>query len=82
MWQASGEKIDISRSTNSQPQSKYLRKVDKPEPGDLVYTPGHVAIYVGDDKTIEAYDIGEDVRYGKYNPNSTAYEVVPGGEKE
>ena len=82
VWQASGEKIDISRSTNSQPQSKYLRKVDKPEPGDLVYTPGHVAIYVGDDKTIEAYDIGEDVRYGKYNPNSTAYEVVPGGEKE
>lgn len=37
-------------------------KVDEPKPGDICWTPGHVAIYVGDGQMIEAPKPGLKVR--------------------
>lgn len=37
--------------------------VSTPKPGDIVWTPGHVALYAGDGMIIEAYEAGKPVRY-------------------
>lgn len=37
--------------------------VSTPRPGDLVWTPGHVALYAGNGMVIEAYETGKPVRY-------------------
>ena len=36
--------------------------VDNPEPGDICWTPGHVAIYIGNGKMIEAQQSGVPVK--------------------
>ena len=38
-------------------------QVTYPEPGDIVWTPGHVALYAGDGMIIEAWAAGMPVRY-------------------
>ena len=63
-----GSGVDIGGSTSEQlawASSKgTMKKVSKEDakPGDLIYTPGHVAIYAGNGKMIEAPDRGQKVQ--------------------
>ncbi|WP_369370452.1 C40 family peptidase [Promicromonospora sp. Populi] len=48
-------------------------QVTYPEPGDIVWTPGHVAIYAGDGMIIEAWAAGMPVRYTEMWQNSPTF---------
>lgn len=37
-------------------------RVSDPQPGDIAWSPGHVAIYIGNGQMIEAPDVGQTVR--------------------
>src|SRR5690606_26781126 len=45
-------------------------QVTYPEPGDIVWTPGHVAIYAGDGMITEAWAAGMPVRHTALRPNN------------
>lgn len=76
VYQASGKKIDITRTTETQPSSEHLRPTDNPEPGDLMYVPGHTAVYIGDGKVFEASTTGVPLGEGKVQDGAVFYEVV------
>lgn len=46
--------VGIRIPHSSAAQSRLGRSVSSPKPGDLVYTPGHIAIYAGNGRVIEA----------------------------
>ena len=46
------------------------KQTSSPKPGDIVCEPGHVGIYVGDGKMINATQDGDTVRVTKVKPNS------------
>ncbi|GGM11175.1 hypothetical protein GCM10010102_03750 [Promicromonospora citrea] len=48
-------------------------QVTYPEPGDIVWTPGHVAIYAGDGMIIEAWAAGMPVRYTEMWQNNPTF---------
>ncbi|MFI9485020.1 C40 family peptidase [Promicromonospora sp. NPDC052451] len=48
-------------------------QVTYPEPGDIVWTPGHVALYAGDGMIIEAWAAGMPVRYTEMWQNSPTF---------
>lgn len=76
VWQGSGGTIDIGRTTESQPQSEHLRPTDNPEPGDLMFVPGHTAIYIGNGKVFEASTTGVPLGEGDVQDGAVFYEVV------
>lgn len=65
-WQAAG--VDIART--SEEQWATLPHVSRPAPGDLIFyvgspidpSPGHVVMYIGHGKVIQAPQTGEDVK--------------------
>lgn len=58
-WAAAG----VHLPHGSRAQYATLRRVplDKLEPGDVVYRPGHVGLYIGDGRMIHAPQSGQDV---------------------
>lgn len=76
--------VDISRTTSSQPGSRYLQKISMSEaqPGDLIYKPGqHTGIYLagkgGGNLTILHSPVpGQSVKIGSYTRNVSVYRPV------
>lgn len=55
--------ISIPRTSSEQLAGG--RRVSNPQPGDICWTPGHVAIYIGNGQMIEAPDIGQVVKISR-----------------
>lgn len=76
--------VNIGYSTYEQEDVLQGYEINKKDirPGDLIYTPGHVVLYVGDGKIINAYNKYEypigGVKYGKLklNKNSVIYRPI------
>ena len=63
----------ISITHYSGGQSAFCSKpASQAQPGDVVYRPGHVGIYIGNGTTIEAIDVGSGVGYGSLSTFQTA----------
>ena len=56
--------ISIPRTSSAQLASG-RRRVSNPQPGDICWTPGHVAIYIGNGQMIEAPDVGQVVKISR-----------------
>jgi cell wall-associated NlpC family hydrolase len=63
--------ISLPHSSGALLSSGY--QVTYPEPGDIVWTPGHVALYAGDGMIIEAWASGMPVRYTEMWQNSPTF---------
>ncbi|MFC8796126.1 C40 family peptidase [Promicromonospora sp. NPDC057138] len=63
--------ISLPHSSSALLGSGY--QVTYPEPGDIVWTPGHVALYAGDGMVIEAWAAGMPVRYTEMWQNSPTF---------
>ncbi|WP_129787859.1 C40 family peptidase [Promicromonospora panici] len=55
--------IDLPRTSSSQRYAGTVVSWAEALPGDLIWTPGHIAIYAGDGMQIEAPVPGKNVRY-------------------
>lgn len=57
--------VGVSLSHSSESQGKYCTKpISQAVPGDIVYRPGHVGIYIGNGRTIEAHSPSRGISYG------------------
>lgn len=63
--------VSLPHSSSALLSSGY--QVTYPEPGDIVWTPGHVALYAGDGMIIEAWAAGMPVRYTEMWQNSPTF---------
>ena len=63
--------VDLPHSSGAMLSSGY--QVTYPEPGDIVWTPGHVALYAGDGMIVEAWAAGMPVRYTEMWQNSPTF---------
>lgn len=61
----------ISIPRNSESQYASGKKVSDPQPGDICYKPGHVGIYIGNGKMIEAQQTGTNIMIS--NVRATGY---------
>lgn len=55
--------VSIPRSSYYQKKSGKVIKISEAKPGDLVWRPGHIGIYVGNGKVIHAPQTGKRVSY-------------------
>lgn len=63
----------ISITHYSGGQSAFCSKpASQAQPGDVVFRPGHVGIYIGNGTTIEAIDVSSGVGYGRLSNFQTA----------
>lgn len=60
-WKAGGK--NIPRTSEAQVEELPAVPLDKIVPGDILWRPGHVALYVGDGQVIHAPRTGEVVKY-------------------
>ncbi|MEV0893271.1 C40 family peptidase [Promicromonospora sp. MEB111] len=63
--------VSLPHSSSAMLSSGY--QVTYPEPGDIVWTPGHVALYAGNGMIIEAWAAGMPVRYTEMWQNSPTF---------
>ncbi len=63
--------VNLPHSSSALLSSGY--QVTYPEPGDIVWTPGHVALYAGDGMIVEAWAAGMPVRYTEMWQNSPTF---------
>ena len=63
--------VGLPHQSGAQLGSGY--QVTYPEPGDIVWTPGHVALYAGDGMVIEAWAAGMPVRYTEMWQNNPTF---------
>ncbi len=56
-------------------KEEYMREISLEEikPGDLLFFPGHVAMYIGDDKYIHSSSSNSGVKINSLNPNHSDY---------
>lgn len=76
VFEATGGKVTTPRSTDSYAPSDNLQVVTDPQPGDLVLTPGHAAIFLAPGKVYQASDYGIPLGEGSEVPGGTYYRVV------
>lgn len=60
--------VGISLDHYSESQAKWCTKpatVANARPGDIVWRKGHVGIYIGEGKTVEAHSVSEGIGWGK-----------------
>jgi cell wall-associated NlpC family hydrolase len=55
--------IDLPRTSSEQRYAGTQVAASEAQPGDLIWSPGHIAIYAGDGMQVEAPVPGETVRY-------------------
>ncbi|PUB32105.1 cell wall-associated NlpC family hydrolase [Promicromonospora sp. AC04] len=55
--------IDLPRTSSAQRYAGTVVPWSEAQPGDMIWTPGHIAIYAGDGMQIEAPVPGKSVRY-------------------
>jgi cell wall-associated NlpC family hydrolase len=55
--------IDLPRTSSEQRYAGTVVSAAEAQPGDLIWSPGHIAIYAGDGMQVEAPVPGETVRY-------------------
>lgn len=84
VYNATGGKIDLAHYVPDQYNDHRIQHVpiDQLQPGDLVFLDdlGHVGIYVGNHRIIDAPQTGEYVRYDSLAPGSYFYDnFVSGG---
>jgi cell wall-associated NlpC family hydrolase len=84
--------LGVAAPPSSELQWAWVTRIsyDQLRPGDLIFeqwsgdtqaAPGHVVIYAGDGKVVEAPHTGADVQIRKWSPNETqiiGYGAVPG----
>jgi cell wall-associated NlpC family hydrolase len=55
--------IDLPRTSSEQRYAGTVVSASQAQPGDMIWSPGHIAIYAGDGMQIEAPVPGKTVRY-------------------
>ncbi|GGM42820.1 C40 family peptidase [Promicromonospora citrea] len=65
--------VSLPHSSSAQRNVGTVVSAAEAQPGDLIWSPGHVAIYAGDGMQIEAPVPGETVRYTSIWQNSPTY---------
>lgn len=71
--------IDLPRTSSDQRYAGTVVSASEAQPGDLVWTPGHIAIYAGDGKVVEASrPLGWEVGYRDMWQSNPTYIRVTG----
>lgn len=70
--------ISIPHSSSAISTIGYQVSAAEAQPGDIVWTPGHVALYAGDGMVVEAQQQGTPVQYGEMWQNNPVFIRVTG----
>lgn len=70
--------ISIPHSSSAISTIGYQVSAAAAQPGDIVWTPGHVALYAGDGMVVEAQQQGTPVQYGEMWQNNPVFIRVTG----
>jgi cell wall-associated NlpC family hydrolase len=65
--------INLPRTSSEQRYAGTVVSAAEAQPGDLIWSPGHIAIYAGDGMQVEAPVPGETVRYSQIWQSSPTY---------
>jgi cell wall-associated NlpC family hydrolase len=65
--------IDLPRTSSEQRYAGTAVSAAEAQPGDLIWSPGHIAIYAGDGMQVEAPVPGQTVRYTEIWQNSPTF---------
>ncbi len=65
--------INLPRTSSEQRYAGTVISRDQAQPGDLIWSPGHIGIYAGDNMQIEAPSPGKTVRYGQIWQSNPTY---------